>query len=175
MQEWYNSNERVMPMTIKELRKEKSLTQAQASKITGVPLRTFKMYENDPRRIGTIKYKYILQELDKYGLIDETHGVLSLEKIKGKCSEVFCEYPVEYCILFGSYAKGRASEISDVDLLVSTELTGIEFFGLVEALRQALNKRVDVINAIQLDDNEDLLRDVLKDGVRIYVQEDTAI
>lgn len=157
-------------MTIKELRKEKSLTQAQASEITGIPLRTFKLYENDPGRIGTIKYNYILESLEKYGFVDETHGVLSLEEIAQKCAGVFSDYPVESCTLFGSYAKGEATEASDIDLLVSTNLTGIRFFGMVEALRQALNKQVDVLDIKQLNNNEDLLKDILKEGVRVYVQ-----
>ena len=44
-------------MTIKELRKELQLTQIQVSEIVNVPLRTYKLYENDPNKIGSMKYK----------------------------------------------------------------------------------------------------------------------
>lgn len=46
-----------------------------------------------------------------------------------------------FCYLFGSYAKNTANELSDVDLLVSTKITGMAFFGLAEKLREALHKK----------------------------------
>ena len=39
---------------------------------------------------------------------------------------------VQYQYLFGSYAKGNATEGSDVDLLVSTDVRGLKFYGLAE-------------------------------------------
>ena len=157
-------------MNIKELRKEKGLTQVQASQITGIPLRTYKLYENDSAKEGNIKYIYIQETLAKYGYIDETHGILTPDQIERKCSEVFASYPVDYAILFGSYAKGTASESSDVDLLVATSLSGLKFYGMVDALRNALHKNVDVLDIRQLEDNPELLNNVLKEGIRIYVQ-----
>ena len=38
------------------------------------------------------------------------------KKVKEQCSEVFKDYPIHYCILFGSYAKGKASESRAVGL-----------------------------------------------------------
>ena len=90
--------------TIKTLRKEKGLTQIDAAKLTGIPLRTFKMYENEESKIGTIKYNYILEELSKYGIVDEEHGVLTIDTIKKVCSSVLGEYDVEYAILFKRYS-----------------------------------------------------------------------
>ena len=69
-------------MTIKELRKELQLTQIQVSEIVNVPLRTYKLYENDPNKIGSMKYNHILSKLQELSFIDEEHGVLSLDKIK---------------------------------------------------------------------------------------------
>lgn len=158
-------------MGIKELRKEKKLTQVQASEITGIPLRTFKLYENDPDRIGSLKYNYILDELEEYGKVDEEHGILGLDDIKELCTEIFKKYKVNYAILFGSYARGDAGVTSDVDLLVSTETTGLKFFGMVEELRKSLKKKVDVLDINQLADNKDLTENILREGVRIYVQE----
>jgi predicted nucleotidyltransferase len=75
---------------------------------------------------------------------------------------------VEYCYLFGSYAKGTASEKSDVDLLVHTKLTGMSFFGLVEELREGLKKKVDVLDQKQIVNNFELVNEILKDGIKIY-------
>lgn len=154
--------------TIKQIRKEKGITQQEAAIITSIPLRTFKLYENDASRQGTIKYNYIMQELEKYGYIDEEHGILSIEDIKESCKVVFEKYDVEYAILFGSYAKGMASEKSDVDLVVSTKETGIAFYGIVEELRLSLRKKVDLLDLNQVEGNIQLLNEVLKYGVRIY-------
>ena len=155
-------------MTIKELRTSMNLTQVQVSKITNIPLRTYKIYENDQSKIGTIKYNYIVNTLKEYGYIDENHGILTLEQIKEKCIQVLKTYDVEYCYLFGSYARGEATITSDVDLLVSTSITGLKFYELVERLRNSLNKKVDVLDINQLVNNKELLNEILKDGIKIY-------
>ena len=159
-----------MKQSIKELRKAVGLTQADAAAKVQIPLRTYVNYENDPKKEGTIKYQYIVRELERIAFVDETHGILKYDDIVFKCSRVFEEYPVHYCYLFGSYAKGTATERSDVDLLVSTDVSGIKFYGLAERLREALKKNIDLINVEQLSDNMDLLNEIMKEGIRIYVQ-----
>lgn len=153
---------------IKKIRLEKKLTQQQVADFVGVSLRSYKSYENDKVKEGTIKYNYILEKLNDLNPIDEDHGILDMDFIKEKCKEVFDEYPVHYCILFGSYAKGKANESSDLDFLISSDLKGIKFYGLVEKLRLALHKRVDVLNLDQLKDNLELTNEILRDGIRIY-------
>lgn len=159
-----------MKQSIKELRKAVGLTQADAAAKVQIPLRTYVNYENDPKKEGTIKYQYIVRELERIAFVDETHGILKYDDIVFKCSRVFEEYPVHYCYLFGSYAKGTATERSDVDLLVSTDVSGLKFYGLAERLREALKKNIDLINVEQLSDNMDLLNEIMKEGIRIYVQ-----
>ncbi len=155
-------------MTLKELRKEKKITQAECAKYLGIPLRTYQNYETDAAKVGSMKYAFMMQKLDEYGFIDETHGVLSIEQIKNACATVFQSFDVEYCYLFGSYAKGNAKEVSDVDLLIATSLSGMKFYDLVEALREELRKKVDVLNREQLKGNPNLINEILKDGVKIY-------
>ena len=154
-------------MTLKELRKEKGLTQAACAKVVGVPLRTYIRYESDEGRRNNIKYRYIFEMLQKYGVIDEEHGLLTLEKIKETCSPLFEQYGVKYAYLFGSYAKKRATEQSDVDLLISMPVNGLRFYELVEALREALKKRVDLLDETQLDNNNTLVKEILQDGIKI--------
>ena len=155
-------------MTLKELRKNKKLTQAECAKYLEIPLRTYQNYETDISKQNTIKYNFMMQKLELYGYMDEEHGVLTIQKIKEICTDVFVTFDVEYCYLFGSYAKGKATEKSDVDLLISTSVTGIKFFDLVEALREALKKKVDVLNQEQINNNPDLVKEILKDGIKIY-------
>ena len=153
---------------VKELRVEKKLTQQQVADLVGISLRSYKAYENAKDKEGTIKYAYILDKLKALNPIDEEHGILDMDFIIEKCKEVFDEYPVHYCILFGSYAKGKATESSDLDFLISADVKGLKFYGLVEKLRLALHKKVDVLNLDQLKDNLELTNEILRDGIRIY-------
>lgn len=110
----------------------------------------------------------MIQKLDQYGFIDESHGILNIQKIKDVCHGIFAAYDVDYCYLFGSYAKGKATETSDVDLLISTTVSGMKFYELVEDLREALKKEVDLLNLEQLKDNLELVNEILKDGIKVY-------
>ena len=140
---------------LRELRKQKKLTQAECAKYLGVPLRTYQNYETDAAKRTSIKYLYMLEKLEQYGFVDEDHGILSIQKIKDVCTDVFADYDIEYCYLFGSYAKGKATETSDVDLLIGTSVSG-------------LHKRVDILNREQLESNLELINEILKDGIKIY-------
>jgi len=155
-------------MNLKELRISKNITQIQASKFVDIPLRTYKNYENDERKIDSIKYNYIMEKLNRYGYIDEEHGILTVEEIQKTCTNVFSNYDVEYCYLFGSYAKAKANEKSDIDLLISTPLTGLDFYGIVEKLRVNLKKKVELLTVAQLSSNQELVNEILKDGIKIY-------
>ena len=128
---------------LRELRKQKKLTQAECAKYLGVPLRTYQNYETDAAKRTSIKYLYMLEKLEQYGFVDEDHGILSIQKIKDVCTDVFADYDIEYCYLFGSYAKG-------------------------EAIREGLHKRVDILNREQLESNLELINEILKDGIKIY-------
>ncbi|EEA85574.1 MULTISPECIES: nucleotidyltransferase domain-containing protein [Peptacetobacter] len=155
-------------LKLKNLRKEKKLTQAKCAEYLGIPLRTYQNYENDESKSGSIKYAFMLQKLEEYGVIDESHGVLSIEQIREICTRVFEGLEIEYCYLFGSYAKGTANDNSDVDLMVKTDISGLKFYDLIEKLREELNKKVDLLNFEQLNNNLDLINEILKDGIKIY-------
>lgn len=154
--------------SIKELRQEKKLTQQQVADIVGISIRSYKSYENDESKTNTIKYKFIYDTLQGINPIDEEHGILTIEDIREKCVKLFDSYPVHYCYLFGSYAKGTALDNSDVDLLISTELKGLKYYDLVEKIRVSLHKKVDILDVAQLKDNLELLNEILKDGIKIY-------
>lgn len=153
---------------LKELRIEKALTQQEAAELVGISLRSYKSYENDEEKRDTLKYRYIMEQLSKVNFIDEEHGVLTIETIKRDCSKVFAQYDVNFCYLFGSYAKGKETPVSDVDLLISTDVKGLKFYGMVEELRMNLRKRVEVLDMNQLKDNMELTEEILKDGIKIY-------
>ena len=153
---------------LKNLRIEKKMTQKEVAELVGISLRSYKSYENDGEKRGTIKYNYIMEQVNKVNFIDEDHGVLTVEDITNKCARILEKYGVKFCYLFGSYAKGKETPASDVDLLISADVKGLQFYGMVEELRGVLRKRVDVLDINQLKNNLELTEEIFKDGLKIY-------
>jgi hypothetical protein len=153
---------------LKEIRMEKNITQESAANFLGISRRTYIKYENNKELQETFKGKYMIETLNKYGFIDEDHGLLTIDLIKEKCNLIFPKYDVYYCYLFGSYAKNMANENSDIDLLISMPLDGLKFYELVEVLREKLKKKVDLLDARHLGENKELLENILKEGIKIY-------
>ena len=153
---YYKLRGAIMMGELKKMRTEKKMTQQQVADLVGISLRSYKSYENDEKKQGSLKYKYILEKLSE------------IEYITEKCGNVFQKYDVNFCYLFGSYAKSKAKPTSDVDLLISANVKGLKFYGLVEEIREALHKKVDVLEINQLKDNLELTQEILKDGIKIY-------
>lgn len=155
-------------MSLKDIRLQGNLTQEEAAQLLGVTRRTYVNYEAGKIDEASLKYKYVVETLQKATLIDESHGILTTDQIKKICGEIFKDYSVDYCYLFGSYAKGKATETSDVDLLVAMPVDGMKFFELIELLREQLKKKIDLLDIAQLDNNSALVQEILKDGIKIY-------
>lgn len=155
-------------MSLKDIRLQSNLTQEEAAQLLGVTRRTYVNYEAGKIDESSLKYKYVVETLQKATLIDENHGILTIDQIRKICGEIFKDYSVEYCYLFGSYAKGKATEKSDVDLLVAMPVDGMKFFELIEVLREQLKKKIDLLDIAQLENNPSLVQEILRDGIKIY-------
>ena len=151
-------------MRLKETRKQLGLTQTEAAKLLGVPFRTYCRYEDEERYEGTFKYNQMIAVLND----NAASLVLKIKNIKDAVSEVFRRYRVNTCYLFGSYAKGKARSDSDIDLMIVSELEGIEYFQLVGELQDKLKKKVDLIRVETAVQNVKLMNEILKDGVKIF-------
>lgn len=64
--------------------------------------------------------------------------------------------------------KNKASEKSDIDLMISDEAKGFDFIDLQENLHQVLHKNIDLIRIDDLKNNKEFLNEVLATGVKIY-------
>ena len=73
-------------------------------------------------------------------------------------------------LLFRSYAKGDATEHSDVDILVDSGLRGLAFYGLLESVVSALELPVDLIDVTQVEKNSPVDHEIRKSGVPIFGQ-----
>lgn len=152
---------------LKEIRQSLKINQEDAAKLLGISRRTYQKYEALENSSDS-KSQYFIHRLNELNLIDEEHGILDIEFIKDTVNKIFSKYDINFCYLFGSYAKNKANYKSDVDLLIDSEITGLDFFGLVEELRQGLNKKIDLLKINQLNNNQELLKEILKDGIKIY-------
>ena len=60
---------------------------------------------------------------------------------------LMARYPIEYLALFGSFARGEATEQSDVDILVEFNGNiGWQFLTLADELEQLLGLKVDLVS-----------------------------
>ena len=96
--------------------------------------------------------------------------VFTTGEIKEKLLPIFNTIPVERAILFGSYAKGNPTQLSDIDILIDSKgkIRGIDFFGVLEDITEALGVPVDLIEASQIIDGGRVQGEIAKTGVVIY-------
>lgn len=153
-------------MTLREVRKEKKLSQLEAAEHIGISLRSYVTYENDPSKVDTKKYKDYLEKLNLYGYVDETYGVMKVEDIKSIVNKLAKDHEIKYCYLFGAYAIGKAEPTSSIDLLVQ-DMQGIKLYGLGESLQVKLPKKVNVFTLAQVSNKRDALDHILSKGIRI--------
>ena len=154
-------------MDLVDIRKSSKLTQKQAALLIGIPYRTYIRYEECPSYIGSFKYQKIVEDLASKVRVDENHGLLSLDSIKETVLPILKKHNINYCYLFGSYARGEAKESSDVDLLLNTEISGIAFFKLVDELRESLHKKVDVLRLQDIKSDNPIALEILKEGIKL--------
>ena len=96
--------------------------------------------------------------------------MLSIEEIKSYIIPVVEKYPVEKVTLFGSYARGDASNTSDVDLVVESggKMRNSKIFTLGGDLLAALPVRVDVYDILEIKESSPLYNSIREDGIIIY-------
>lgn len=81
---------------------------------------------------------------------------------------VFKRYGISRAVVFGSVAKGTATNKSDLDLLVDSRLRGLRFVGFMEAVRQAIGMPVDILDVAHIEDDSKIDREIRSTGVTIY-------
>jgi len=96
--------------------------------------------------------------------------MLSIEEIISYISPVVKKYPVDKIILYGSYARGDASDTSDIDLIVDSRgrLKNRKIFALGGELLDVLPVRVDVYDILEIKNPSVMYDNIQKEGVVIY-------
>ena len=104
--------------------------------------------------------------------------VYKIDEIAERVKPIAEKYGIEKVYLFGSYARGEATEDSDVDLFISyKKLMGMfSIGGIYSDCEEIFGKSVDIVsergikNNLEDDYTSHLYRNILKDRVLIYEQ-----
>ena len=99
--------------------------------------------------------------------------IFTFDEIKRRLHPVFTSHQIRQAVLFGSYGKGTATQKSDVDLLVDSDLCGLKFMGFVEELREALDdKDMDVLDVAHIEPKSRIAEEITRTGIEIYARQD---
>ena len=104
----------------------------------------------------------------KKGVRFMSDKIYTVDDIKMMLHPIFSGYNIKKAVLFGSYVKGAATEGSDVDLLLDSGLKGLKFVGLIEDIRLALDKEVDVFDVTHINPQSRISSEIQRYGVTIY-------
>lgn len=162
-----------MNQSLKTVRKNLGLTQLAMSNLIGIPINTLRNWEQKTRIPSEwtmdLLIDRILRESNEQKMFtDEDIGILSFLTIKKRVEEVAKKYDIKRIYLFGSYVKGQATENSDVDLYMESDLYGLDYFEFVEQLRENLKKKVEVLSNKTIQNHSKIDEEIRKSGVLIY-------
>jgi len=96
--------------------------------------------------------------------------MLSIEEIRSYVVPVIEKYPIEKVILIGSHARGDATSVSDVDLIVDSQgrLLNRKILALGGELLAVFPVRVDVYDILEIANPSPMYDNIMKEGVVIY-------
>lgn len=101
-----------------------------------------------------------------------TAKTYSVDEIRKIIAPIAKQHGVDRVYLFGSYARGEATEQSDIDLFIdASSIRGLfAMGGLYADLEDALQKQLDIVTAKSLKYNTDtrFVSNIKKDRVLLY-------
>ena len=101
-----------------------------------------------------------------------TDKVYSIDEIKRIITPIAVQHQLDRVFLFGSYARGTATDQSDIDLCVdAANVKGLfALGGLYADLEDALDKKLDLVTMKSLQYHSDprFLESLRKDRVLLY-------
>ncbi|WP_315452308.1 nucleotidyltransferase domain-containing protein [uncultured Selenomonas sp.] len=93
--------------------------------------------------------------------------MLSIPRIRECIAPICKKYPIRKAYLFGSYARGNATEKSDVDLRIEGDIKSFFMLGgIYSELSDALGTELDLLS--RLPESEAFKKNLKKDEVLLY-------
>ena len=93
--------------------------------------------------------------------------MLSLEEIRHAIVPLAEKYGIDRVFLFGSYARGEATDQSDIDLRIDRgTMGGLHFGGFYEDVLSALQCPADIITTPNVP--SDFLKHIQKEEILLY-------
>lgn len=104
--------------------------------------------------------------------MEYSEKVYTIDELKQYLKKIIEENnpEVEELILFGSYARGEATPISDLDLYIRKpdKVLPRTVYTLTGRIKENLFKYVELFRASDVDHNSEFYKNILKDGMIIY-------
>jgi DNA polymerase beta domain protein region len=96
--------------------------------------------------------------------------IYTIEEIKKNLEEILKNKPVYRVVLFGSYAKQKATKKSDVDLVIDTnsKLKGFALLKLISQIEEKLQKNIDGFEKYEIIENSPIDKEIKETGVVVY-------
>jgi len=95
---------------------------------------------------------------------------MKLNQLKTKASPILADYGVTKASVFGSFARGKTTSDSDIDLLVQLgrKMSLLEFIELKHKLEDSLNRKVDLV---QYDKIKPILKPYILADEQVFYQQ----
>jgi len=96
--------------------------------------------------------------------------IYSIGEIGNKSESIFKKNNVIKAYLFGSYAYGNPDSASDIDIALDTggNISFLRVCGVMEELSQILEKKVDLFDFREIDQESGIMEEITQRGVLLY-------
>lgn len=106
-------------------------------------------------------------------------SIYTIDEIADKVQPIVEAYDIDIIYLFGSYARGEATEESDIDMYVEfSNPLGLRYCSFVSDIEECLGKCVDIItkdalrNPATLQNSQQLIQRISEERKCIYTKKD---
>ena len=102
-----------------------------------------------------------------------TDKIYTIDEIKQIVKPIAEKYKIEKVWLFGSYARGQATEKSDIDILVSNyeRVVPMTLANLLGDFEEMFEKEIDLITQASISDDtsfQPLINNISKERMSVY-------